>query len=214
MSAYRYTTDAERHQARQDHEFVWGVINRDERYLSQLPPGPVMPGTFLHFLQQGDHSDEAMAAFEPEALEIMQSLRRQMEEKYNVDLSEWHAEWVQSEQQQKEWKTPIGPGTSRSLLRQPAYIDLHTHDQTAKGAALDYWGTDEEAPSGALRQKARWAKEAQAATHSGNGSTLTGTPSNSSRLGYRDKLLPEAHSQASYMSGQRQQMKDVHQDPF
>ena len=62
-----------------------------------------MPGTFLHFLQQGDFRDEALSSFEPEALEIMVSMRLLKQQKYENEalmLSEWHAEWVKSEQQQ------------------------------------------------------------------------------------------------------------------
>jgi hypothetical protein len=146
-------------------QLVWGVINKDEKILSQLSPGPVMPGTFMHFLQQGDLSDGALAAFDPEALEIKQSLLREIEVTSTVDLSEWHAEWLQTEQQQKDWVTPAGTGASRSLLTQSAEIDLVNHDEKARGAALNYWGDDDYAPAGTRGQKERWAKEAQMAKH-------------------------------------------------
>jgi hypothetical protein len=148
-------------------QFVWGVVDKDEKILSQLPPGPVVPGTFLHFLQQGDLSDEALAAFDPEALEIKQSLLREIEKKNMLDLSEWHAEWLQHEQQQKDWVTPRGTGASRSLLMQSAHIDLGTHDDNARSAALNYWGDDDDAPDGTLGQKKRWAQEAQVGKHRG-----------------------------------------------
>ncbi|KAL1608026.1 hypothetical protein SLS60_002965 [Paraconiothyrium brasiliense] len=193
--------------------FVWGVIDRDDSFLSQLPPGPVMPGTFLHFLHQGDHSDEALAAFDPEALEIMQSLRLEMEKKDTVILSDWHAEWVRSEQQRKEWTTSSGPGTFRSQLIQPANIDLHAHEKTAKDAELDYWGTDEEVPKGTLEQRARRAKEAQAAADREKDHLQTQTAATSvpARQSSSNMVMHEARAEQAYMNGQNQQTRDVHQ---
>ncbi|KAF2450990.1 hypothetical protein P171DRAFT_439533 [Karstenula rhodostoma CBS 690.94] len=168
MSVFRRRTEAKRLQSQRDHEFFWGVVNKDEKALSQLPPGPAAPTTFLHFLQQGDLSDEALAAFNPEALQILQSLRRDMNEKRRFDLSEWHAEWAQSEQQPKQWVAPSGPSASQSLLTQPANIELFTHDLTAPRVLLDYWGEYDEAPAGAQAQRERWAKEAEEGKHRGN----------------------------------------------
>ncbi|KAF9730850.1 hypothetical protein PMIN06_005059 [Paraphaeosphaeria minitans] len=172
MSVFRYKTEEERFQAEQDHEFVWGVINKDEKVLGQLPLGPAEPQTFLHFLQKGDLSDEALAAFDPEALQIMQSLRQEVQKKKKrVDLSEWRAEWLRGEQQRNAWVAPPGESASRSLLMQPAHIDLTTHDVMAQRVLLEYWGEDDEMPTGTLEQKVRWAKEANAAAHAGNANT-------------------------------------------
>lgn len=146
-----------------DFQFVWGVIEKNEKYLNQLPPGPTLPGTFLHFSQQGDFSDAALAAFDPEALQIVQSLRQQLQMKDKLVLSEWHDEWSRGQQQQKLWVTPAGPSPSQSLLAQPTQIDVANHGKIAQSTSLNYWGTDEEAPVGTLGQMARWAKEAEAA---------------------------------------------------
>lgn len=82
-----------------------------------------------------------------------------------MDLSEWHAEWVQSEQERKGWVVPASIGPSRSLLMQPADINLRTHDKTAQQVPLNYWGEDDQMPPGARDQQERWAREAQAGMH-------------------------------------------------
>ncbi|KAK7180440.1 hypothetical protein DPSP01_013686 [Paraphaeosphaeria sporulosa] len=168
MSVFRCRTEEERLQAEQDHEFIWGVIDKDEKVLRQLPPGSAEPQTFLRFLQQGNLSDEALAAFDPEALKIILSLRREIREKNRVDLSEWHAEWLQGEQQRNAWVVPPGDDASRSLLMRPAEIDLKTHDVAAQLVPLNYWGEDDEMPAGTLEQKERWAKEAKTARYPEN----------------------------------------------
>ncbi|KAJ4287818.1 hypothetical protein N0V90_012522 [Kalmusia sp. IMI 367209] len=163
MSRYRQSRERERRQEDEDHKIIWGVIRNKEDILSQLTSAvrqSAVPGTFLHFLQQGDFSDEALTSFDPEALEIMQSMRilkQQKDEHEALMLSEWHAEWVQSEQQQRHGPASI----NSSLLTKPANIDLCTHVTKAEGAVLNYYGGEEEAPDGTLKQKKRWTKEAE-----------------------------------------------------
>lgn len=176
MSVSRYRTCEERSQAQQDHEvgrnlglvlqkdmadlpkFVWGVIEQDTKVLGRLPPGPAEPHTFLHFLQKGDLSDKALAKFDPEALRTMQSLRQELDIKKRIDLSEWHAEWIQCERERNQWVAPFAAGGSESLLMQPAGIDLANHDMSAQRVVLDYWGDDNEMPTGTLEQRERWSK--------------------------------------------------------
>lgn len=142
---------------------VWGILNKDEHVLGELPYSvdePAAEDTFLHFLQQGNLSDDALLAFDPEALEIMQSMRafkKQQDESEALVLTEWHAEWVQSEQHQQTSPESM----NSSLLMQPAGINLRSHTAKAKRASLDYYGNDSEAPDGTLHQKEQQAQDAK-----------------------------------------------------
>lgn len=178
---HHFDTESERLQTQRDHEVkrnsrtelesintklsitqtIWGIIRKDERVLNRI--GPAQPRSSQHFLlQHGDYSDEALATFDFDGMQLGMSPSQQQEEKEKVVLKEWHTEWAEAERQPKLWTQPLRRSGRRdpSRLTQPILIDGNDHQKSAEGSELNYFGLDEDAPLGNRVRKTQKANEA------------------------------------------------------